>query len=183
MIIRGRNQNFLERMKENKTNEFTIQNALYAYLTKKAHQYIIPNIYIGHLESDMISVTKAGFIHEYEIKLNLQDFKADFKKSKHAHMRNRHRQFRNYFWFVAPAGLIDTNDVPEYAGHIEIYDRREVFSGGSLGNIVCAEPKRPKRLHNRKISLRQKAEIAGKLEVRYWRMRKKIQNERQKRMF
>ncbi len=164
-------------MKENKINEFTIQNALYAYLTKKAHQYITPNIYIGHLESDMISVTKAGFIHEYEIKLNLQDFKADFKKSKHAHMRNSHRQFRNYFWFVAPAGLIDIKDIPEYAGYIEV----EI--GAKSKEIICYEKKRPKRLHNRKINEYQKAEIAGKLEIRYWRMRKKIQNERQKRIF
>jgi len=164
-------------------NEFTIQNALYAYLTKKGHQYIIPNIYLGLLESDMISVTKAGFIHEYEIKLGLQDFKADFKKTKHAHMGNNHRQFRNYFWFVAPAGLIDEKDIPEYAGFIEIHDRREVFSGGKLGNMVCSEPKRPKRLHLRKINSHQKDEIARKLETRYWRMRKRIQNERQKRMF
>ena len=150
---------------------------------KMPEKNIIPNIYLGHLESDMISVTKAGFIHEYEIKLNTTDFKADFKKTKHAHMRNRHYQFRNYFWFVAPEGLIDTKDVPEYAGHIEISRHREVFSGGKLGNIVCSEPKRPKRLHNRKINLAQKAEIARKLEMRYWRMRKKIQNERQKRLF
>lgn len=164
-------------------NEFKIQNALYAYLTKKGHQLIIPNIYLGLLESDLISVTKAGFIHEYEIKLNKADFEADFKKTKHAHMRNRHYQFRNYFWFVAPEGIISTKDVPEYAGHIEIYGRREVFSNGKTGNIICSELKRPERLHMRKISLTQKDEIARKLEVRYWKMRKRIQNERQKRLF
>ncbi len=158
-------------------NEFTTQNALYAHLTKKTHQYIIPNVYIGILESDMISVTKAGFIHEYEIKLNLQDFKADFKKHKHVYMENREYQFRNYFWFVAPVGLIDIKDIPEYAGYIEV----EI--GAKSKKIICYEEKRPKRLHNRKINEYQKAEIARKLEVRYWRMRKKIQNERQKRIF
>lgn len=164
-------------------NEFIIQNALYAYLTKKGHQLIIPNIYLGHLESDLISVTAAGFIHEYEIKISASDFRADFKKYKHTLMENGRDQFWNYFWFVTPAGMISTTDVPEYAGHIEIYGQLEDFSHGQKGNITLIECKRPKRLHNRKISLHQKAEIARKLEVRYWRMRKRISNQRQKRLF
>ena len=166
-----------------KMNEFTIQNALYAHLVKKGHEFIIPNIYLGHLESDLISVTKAGFIHEYEIKLNTADFKADFKKTKHAHMRNRHYQFRNYFWFVAPIDLIDIGEIPEYAGFIEISFHREVFSDGTAGAIVCFEPKRPKKLHMKKLAENQKLEIYRKHEVRYWKMRKRIQNERQMRLF
>ena len=64
--------------------EKEIQNALYSYCSQKQHEYMIPNFHI-YFEADFLSVTKAGFINEYEIKCTRSDFKAEFKNKKAKH--------------------------------------------------------------------------------------------------
>ena len=149
-------------------NEFKLQNALYIHTQEKGHEFIIPNIYLGYEESDLISVTKAGFINEYEIKVSIPDYNADFKKRKHRWMERGHGQFRNYFWFVTPVGLLcdDGNrlgkyPIPDYAGYIEVTPQG-----------VCFEKKRPKRLHTKKINKYQKTKICRSLMFRYWQLRR-----------
>jgi hypothetical protein len=60
---------------ENMT-EGDVQNILFKILIRK-HNYLCPNVFLFNWESDFISVTKAGFINEYEIKLSKNDFKND----------------------------------------------------------------------------------------------------------
>ena len=155
-------------------NEFTIQNALYNHLLLKGHEFIIPNIYLSGgawSEADLISVTKAGYISEYEIKISKADFKADFKKRKHHFFKKDHRCFQRYFWFVTPAGLIETKEVPEYAGYIEVYKTNIAHP-----QFKCLEKKKPQRLNGNKINAHQKEKIYRGYMFRYWDMRNRLEN-------
>jgi len=160
-------------------DESTIQSALYREMSQKGHSYIIPNIYLGYEESDLISVTKAGYINEYEIKLTRSDFRADFKKHKHNRLKNNLKQWRSCFWFVAPVGLIKLGEIPDYAGHIEVRERR----AGSLRQIICFERKRAKRFKAKKLSGYQKAQICNSLMIRFWKAQKRIHRQMQMKLF
>ena len=102
-------------------NEKQVQKLLFArVLLKKHHNVAIPNTYLYDWESDFISVTKSGYIHEYEIKLTLSDFKADMKKeAKHNLISRAYATGRGrvpaYFWYVVTFD-IDIAMIPEYAG-------------------------------------------------------------------
>ena len=101
--------------------EREVQRILFSRaLFEKHHDIAIPNTYLYDWESDFISVTRAGYVHEYEIKVTLSDFKADSKKeSKHTRLSKSHLCGRgrvpNYFWYVTTFDL-DIALVPEYAG-------------------------------------------------------------------
>jgi hypothetical protein len=88
---------------------------------------IIPNLYIaGSLyESDVVKITKSGYIYEFEIKISRSDFFNDFKKAGRTSTKHERLQqgklHTNYFTFVYPKGLVDASEVPEYCGIIE-YD-------------------------------------------------------------
>ncbi len=64
-------------------NEREIQNYLHQYFTGRIYE--IPNVYLYDWESDFISVTRAGYIHEYEIKISKADFRNDTKSKPHKH--------------------------------------------------------------------------------------------------
>ena len=54
------------------------------YYKFHAHKYQISNSFIYSEESDFFSVTTTGYTQEIEVKISRSDFKADFKKYKHA---------------------------------------------------------------------------------------------------
>ena len=60
-------------------NESEIQDYLYRHFFS-GRQYGIPNIFLYEWESDFLSVTRAGYVHEYEIKITKSDFNADSGK-------------------------------------------------------------------------------------------------------
>ena len=70
--------------------EKEIQNVLYNYCSQKHHDYMIPNYHISY-EADFVSVTKSGYINEYEIKCTRADFKAEFKHKirKHKYLKKK----------------------------------------------------------------------------------------------
>jgi hypothetical protein len=85
----------------------------------------------GWWECDLLELRKSGFWIEFEIKLSRADFRADRYKTERRFnyelgvydSRNKHDCLRtkrpcgpNYFWFVAPSGLIEADEVPEWAG-------------------------------------------------------------------
>jgi len=153
-------------------DEFIIQNALYHHVLSKQHNFIIPNIYLGSSEADLISVTKAGYINEYEIKITRSDFKADFKKSKHSFLKDRQKTFRSYFWFVAPEGLINADEIPEYAGFMIV---RKMKNRYPFKGFACREIKRPPRLSSEKINAWQKDQILTAYMYRFWNMRDRVE--------
>lgn len=79
----------------------------------------IPNVYLYAWECDFLRVTKSGYVFEYEVKVSLSDFKADFnKKSKHKRLQDNSSRKPNRFYYACPNDLIKPDEVPEYAGLI-----------------------------------------------------------------
>lgn len=88
---------------------------------------------LGIGEADVISITKTGFINEFEIKRSRSDYLADFRNKSYKHKAMSERtgaELRpsgniwyfsaNKFWFVVPENLITLDEIPEYAGLIYI---------------------------------------------------------------
>lgn len=102
-------------------NEKQIQTLLMRkMLVVRKHVAAVPNsTRLLQYEVDLLTVTKAGLVHEFEIKRTMSDYRADFKnKSKHYFFVNsitRHN-CPNYFWFVTLFNI----DPPKYAGWIKI---------------------------------------------------------------
>ena len=135
-------------------NELFIQQRLYWQLGHK-REYCMPNVFLyGRNESDFVTLTRAGYVDEYEIKISRSDFQADKKKHRHDHYTQGHKSesivkgLPNRFWYVVPEGLIETHEAPEYAGLL--YVRENGFI------IQCrAAPK----LHNNKAGPRVSEQI------------------------
>lgn len=125
-------------------NESKIQRILTRYLVReKNHKIVAPNITnIFGWECDLISVTPANLIHEFEIKISRSDYLADAKKAKHFIMANKihtSRRFANYFWYVASFDL-PLSDLRSHAGLISI--------AGGVIRILKPAPK----LHAQKLT-------------------------------
>ena len=116
------------------------------------HSIAVPNSKsVYPWECDLLSVTRAGYVHEYEIKLSRADFLADKKKRrKHQVLANAfypHHRLPIYFWYVTYE-LVDL-EIPEYAGWIELY----AYGGDALYTRI----KKPApRLHKTKVTEKQR---------------------------
>jgi len=127
----------ISKIKRDNSKSKNIEACLCMYLYLKGHSPISTRITISEMqECDVISISKANYIYEYEVKISRSDFKADFNKEKHKLMLERRcvkdRLIKennqmvkdtlyltpNYFNFVVPTGLVSVEDVPEYAGLI-----------------------------------------------------------------
>ena len=98
-------------------------------------------------ESDVIRVLKSGYWHEYEIKMSVSDYRADFRKKFCKWKRDSARKHDLYksdseiqrekiaglayrgvipkpatFHFVTPAGLLDGVTIPDHCGLIEVIE-------------------------------------------------------------
>ncbi len=87
-------------------------------------------------EADVFELTASRYFREYEIKLTLADFRADAEKRKEDRWRRiglptdketKHQRIARgdpsgptQFWFVAPMGVIPLEQVPDWAGLIEM---------------------------------------------------------------
>jgi len=110
-------------------------------------------------EADVLKVTKAGYFYEYEIKVTHRDFIADMKKvAKHSHLNMRLKLMPNRFCYVCPPGLINKDEVPEYAGLIWI-------SGSGV-----TEQKKIPLLHKTKVTDKFRAAVIKTSYNRMWRM-------------
>ena len=96
----------------------------------------------GWFECDVFEVTAAGYFREYEIKISRGDFKNDAAKAKskfnfeqvdgrgrfvETRLDSKHQQLAAnstagpvQFWFVYPEGLVKLDEVPLWAGVIEM---------------------------------------------------------------
>lgn len=159
-------------------SERSLQISLYYFLRlddrARGYELIVPNLYLYHWESDMIAILRSGFVCEFEVKASVPDFRADFKKEKHRVLRGGAVQrdlsgsftvgqvlrdslvIPGYFYYVAPAGLIDPGDLPRYAGLIT------VDGSGDCGYVV-----RGPKLTRRKVTDDQYRRIARSLAYRY----------------
>lgn len=136
---------------EFKFSEEYIQRKLNSFFAESTKKYVVENLFVFEWESDKLIITRSGYAYEFEVKISKSDFKADFKKEdKHTILEGkkeflpsydkvlgiwkelqadnyRTAKFKkpNYFYYAVPEGLIDVNDVPEYAGLIYVLPEGE----------------------------------------------------------
>jgi len=149
-----------------KVTERQMQVWLHQLMLKKSRHSILPNVSMYGWEADLVCMTKADYMHELEIKISRSDFKADFKKRKHMFLSGKiplrgsmFERIPNYFWYVCPWGLIQPEEVPEYAGLIWVNTRSYITGTEEVW-------KAPK-IHTNKVSDERKEDMRN---VTYWRM-------------
>lgn len=144
-----------------KFTEEKIQKMLRGH-TSGNYKFRASNLFVYLWESDFWVLKKSGFAIEYEIKISKSDFKADFKKiDKHdilssgkypdRLMWRKKKPIPNRFYYVVPSGLIETSEVPKYAGLIY------VSNGG-----ITKEVKKAPIIH------REKQDYSDVLCTRFW---------------
>lgn len=154
--------------------EKEIQEVIGTHNFSKKHSPITFNFQGEGLgECDVISISKSGYVYEYEIKVSRSDFKADFKKTwKHEKLINLEPLrildewmngkktggkvtqviIPNYFYYVTPPGMLKVDEIPPYAGLGE-------ETGESWIRIIKKAPK----LHKHKATDRLIKSIAHNL--------------------
>ena len=160
--------------------EFDIQLALFQHFQPFNGRIVVPNISTGYGEADFLSMTKAGYVTEFEIKVSRSDFAADKNK------RGKHHAYKtvfnnkpftwwdgikrpkngipNYFVYVVPDYFnIDTLKVPEYAG-LWIMDSRDIshYSHGFKCKRI------PPKIHKEKHKLFWLNKIARSYNAKYY---------------
>lgn len=112
--------------------------------------FVVPNLYLGWFEADVLKINKKGIMHEYEIKTSRKDFKADGVKAMHG--QNKHELLKagklrpNRFSFVVPAGLITKSEVPKEFGLIWYHPKPGRYTSGWTPFTIV---KQPRKLHDR----------------------------------
>lgn len=106
--------------------EKDIQYALYNYrLSISIFPIMIPNVYHYYWESDLLYISKAKYVTEYEIKISYSDFKADARKvTKHQFLANKGGG-PSYFYYACPYNMIKISELPPYAGLFYINKRNK----------------------------------------------------------
>lgn len=153
------------------------------------YELMIPNVYVtDDNESDFFAIRKSGLCDEFEIKVSRSDFLVDKKKTiRHRSMTleesrlfrwndpkspNRKPKYQalcdgdlpaNYFWYVLTEGIVESKDIPPFAG------------------VIMVEPsgrlrvdRNPKKLHKEKPSYEQRYKIARKTNYRYWDLKNNV---------
>lgn len=135
---------------------------------------VIPNTFAlyGTLESDVLAFNKNNFTHEVEIKVSKTDFKKDFQKVTNAKWdrlipqdsksrkffpasENKHDLIQkklgpSYFWFAVPKDLISVEDIPDYAGLLYVYTKKDSYYGRNV--VVVDMVKDAPKIHKVKAS-------------------------------
>lgn len=170
-------------------SEGNLQDALYRYFSKKNHPLTVPNCGADCVmgEADLISVTRAKYVHEVEIKRSRTDFNRDFrqKEGKHQALKQGYQRrkewysqpdellvYANYFWFACPEGVLDESDMPEYAGLMVVKDNARVVNTIYHEEYVLPPSVRVRksapRLNTDKIGDDAYDYLARGLNARYW---------------
>jgi hypothetical protein len=153
--------------------ERRIQHAIYRW-RRSSSQIVMPNFTPhGWAECDVWAVTKAGYTHEFEIKLTRSDFLADSRKVG-KHVRLRKCRSLTYlpvcFWYVFAAKAwkrIAESEVPEYAGII-------VASSADDRRIALATERKAPRLHSNKTEERVIQQAHTSCYYRYWNEHRRV---------
>lgn len=96
-----------------------------------AARLVVPNVFLYGWESDLLAITRAGYVWELEIKVSRADFQADMRKrvGNRRHGSHKHdllsgaaakRVGPKRFFFVVPRGLVTVDEVPSHCGLIEV---------------------------------------------------------------
>lgn len=154
-------------------SKFTQKEILKSLYFHFKQPYMGYNTYaLGDFEADFIAITKAGFVHEVEIKLTSTDFKADFEKTVkvgrypyrkivHKHAGIQEGKYSNYFWFVMPKDMVPVEDIPAYAGVI-------FMTLNKSGSVKLKVARPATRIHKNKISDESKIKILRSMMYKAW---------------
>ena len=121
-----------------------ITAGIFKHFHKKS-KWIIESIYLlFDSESDVVTMSKAGYITEYEVKVTLSDFKRDMvKKYKMGRVSERKHSALSsgktgikHFYFCAPKDMIPLKLIPRHAGLMEFWRQ----GGGVMYKIVKRAP-------------------------------------------
>lgn len=142
-----------------------IQAALVRKISKTNNIWML-NVMWGGGEADFISVTAAGYCHEFEIKVSLPDWNADLKKDKWDYKEQREKIA--YFHYVVPLTL--WKKAPQW-----VLDRPEIGIltvqpiQDKVGTYLAIVEKRAAiRLPDtRKLTLKERLSISMKTWARY----------------
>lgn len=149
--------------KSNSLTAKEISRVIYSQWLKK-YDIIIPNCYTQFdNECDLLGIKKSGYLDEIEIKISRSDFLNDAKKEVDLYdsetkkiirepdpdhpgfkrpVRNKKYEALskglmavNYFWYAVPEGLLKIDDIPDFAGLIEIYYRNPHYFIKQIKNL------------------------------------------------
>jgi len=166
--------------------ERAVQDRLFLAMQSRC-QLILPNYTpAGWHECDLWAVTRSGYAQEYEVKVTVSDFKADAKKIDRRYGRYVSGQWvksdsrRKYdrltagdpmgptmFWYVVPEGLLEGQELPRWAGLIEV-------EAGKYGTVILCRRQDGPRLHNTKVGDRIMAHARGICYWRFWTERRRL---------
>lgn len=154
-----------------KQTEGSIQLAIYCYRASiSVAPIILPNVFHFSWESDLLYVTDALYLHEFEVKLSRSDYYADKKKLYRHHSLKYQENCPKHFWYVCPDGIILPDSLPEYAGLMYVSDAGFI-------KIIKEAP----RLRSKKINQKQMMFLLRKGVYRYWGyQRRDILHQRQR---
>ena len=163
--------------------ERKIQDDFY-YFNRDRFSTIIPNCYPPRwYECDLLAITKASYMYEYEIKLSRSDYFNDAKKgkppehlkkyyarydidggkTKHQSLSEGSKNGPSKFWYITPENLISAVEIPDFAGWITFIER--------INYIIFTERIKAPRLHKNKLGEECKDSLRQKLYHRYWNER------------
>lgn len=151
--------------------------------------FVIPNYTpSGWWECDVMELTKAGYMAEYEVKLTVSDFKQDahkgpdHRKRHWAKMRgedvdpqlmkhgclNLRQCVPNRFFYVTSPGLLTLDQIPEWAGLLEV----RLYRWGKRIRGVEKVLKKAPRLHTQRVDPKVEQHARS---VCYYRMHNLLQ--------
>jgi len=158
-----------------KITTIELEIALARYLNPRVN-LIVPNVSWGFFnhECDIISVSKAGYATEYELKISKADLKADFRK-KHDHSDNKIKAL----FYVFPEYLRDCIElIPDKAG-ILLASRHQVqYSDSQKAHDIFFHLFRDAEMTSKPYKLNEadRYQIARLGAMRIWGLKEKIIN-------
>lgn len=136
--------------KKQKLSAKEIQFLLVSYIYGGSKGKLITNYYLDRWEADLLLISPRGYVNEYEIKISRGDFFQDAKKNtncglwQNENIRYKHDLIKagkreiNRFYYVTPKNLIQVEELPKWAGLIEVGSREVVTK--KIAKLVRKEP-------------------------------------------
>lgn len=144
-----------------------IQDVLLQTYSKSRPLAITNYTFTTGYEADVVMVTPAGTVYEYEVKTSRSDFKKDFtKKGKHISLGKKTHEISprmvghtypkapTFFYYACVPGLIKKTEIPPYAGLVYV-EKDSV-------KVIKPAPK----LHNHKLPEKFQLNIGRVLSLR-----------------
>lgn len=147
-------------------NEREIQQVLFNHFQSRS-VIVIPNYTpLYWYECDFFQVTGAWYWVEFEIKISIADFHADFKKrEKHKALREGNSAGPRRFWYVVTEEMAERvqAELPAYAGLMVVYPNglvKAVAAAHCLPSLVLKKENLP--------------DLSKRFYWRFWRQRDTI---------